>query len=469
MKILDGRQELQRLLGDIGLSLDSAGGQTRFSGQDPILASPLRLGASIGLPIMAAAHAAASVWKDRSGVGQDLHLDLRQAIHQITPHITWKPTLGGYLYPHPLVADNPFLLDSYKTKDGRTIMASGVYPHMASSWLRFLDCPPDKEKVAKAFASWESRKLEEASNAQGLPLSIARSPQEWLDHPQGAALAKVPVIQLRKMGEAPAKPWSEGDRPLQGVRVLSFTHAIAGPTVGRTLAEQGADVLCATFPNHYEHDFIYDEANIGSRSTNLNLDQEADQKRVAQLLAGTDVLVNNHRHGKLEQKGLDPQELAKTHPGLITVKISCYGSQGPWATRGGFDMNASAATGLMWTEGKGEPRLPPTGMINDFTTGYLAAAGATAALLKRAQEGGSWQVEVSLARTAMWIQSLGTVNREEAGKDESCTLREPAALDVATPLGQLHRLAPPVEFSATPGAWREPVLVPRGSSEAAWL
>ncbi len=441
-----------------------------FTGSDPILPSRLRLAASIGLPIMACAVGAASVWKQRTGRSQSLHLDLRKAIHGITPHATWNPTIGGSLYPHPLVADNPFLLDSYKTKDGRTLMASGVYPHLAASWLRFLDCPPDKEKVAAAFSSWDSAELEDRCAEVGLPLSLARSPQEWVEHPQGQILEGLPVVQVRKLDDTPPRPWtSPAEKPYHGLRVLSFTHAIAGPTVGRTLAEQGAQVLNATFPNHYEHDFIYAEANIGSRSTNLDLRKDDEREMFSQLLSDTDVLVNNHRHGKLEQLGLNTSELIEKRPGIIVVKISCYGSQGLWADRGGFDMNASAATGLMWVEGKGEPRLPPTGMINDFTTGYLAAAGVAAALRKRAEEGGSWLVEASLARTAMWIQSLGLVDPTQAGEGEEHTIQQPQALEVPTPLGRLRRLAPPVEFSETTGAWEDPVLVPRGSSDPGWV
>ena len=193
--------------------------------------------------------------------------------------------------------------------------------------------------------------------------------------------------------------------------MLSFTHAVAGPTVGRTLAEHGADVLCATRPNDYEHEFIYAEANVGSRSTYIDLDSPVGQERTAALLANADIVVNNHRGGSLERRGLDPRQLAERHPGLVYVSVTCYGSTGPWAQRGGFDMNGSAASGLMTTEGsETEPKLPVTGLINDYITGYMGAIGATAALVKRATEGGSWHVTVNLTRTAMWCGSLGLVD-----------------------------------------------------------
>ena len=105
--------------------------------------------------------------------------------------------------------------------------------------------------------------LEDAANAAGLPACVARTPEEWLAHPHGSWLAAQPVIGLTRIGDAPPRELGPSDRPFGGVRVLSFTHAIAGPTVGRVLAEQGADVLGASRPNDFEHDWVYFEANIG--------------------------------------------------------------------------------------------------------------------------------------------------------------------------------------------------------------
>jgi len=106
-------------------------------------------------------------------------------VHGIIPHAFWHPTLNGEPSPHPLIIDNPFLLGPYKTRDGRTVMASGVYPHLAAKWCHFLDVPPDSEKVAAALARWDAFLSEEAANAEGLPQCVARTAQEWLEHPQG--------------------------------------------------------------------------------------------------------------------------------------------------------------------------------------------------------------------------------------------------------------------------------------------
>jgi crotonobetainyl-CoA:carnitine CoA-transferase CaiB-like acyl-CoA transferase len=181
------------------------------------------------------------------------------------------------------------------------------------------------------------------------------------------------------------------------------------------------------------------------------------------------VVVNNHRAGSLERRGLDPDQLAQRHPGIVYVSVTCYGSSGPWARRGGFDMLGSAASGFMTSEGSVEnPTLPPTGLINDYVTGYLGAVGATAALVKRSTEGGSWHVTVSLTKTAMWCESLGYVDPALANSSDDHRSREPIPYDATSPLGAVHMLAPPVRFSRTLPKWNDPILVPRGSSDATW-
>jgi crotonobetainyl-CoA:carnitine CoA-transferase CaiB-like acyl-CoA transferase len=465
----DPLESLDDLLADVDLAREEVGGSVSFAGQDPIVPAVHRLGACVGIPLMAGAVAAVTFHRRRGGPAQDLHLDLRQAVHTINPAAFWHPTLNGEPAPHPLILDNPFLVAPYRTADGRWVMATGVYPHLAAEWCRFLDVPPDTARVAEAIAAWDAFDLEEKANAVGLPICIVRTPAEWLAHEQGALLATQPVIGLERIGDAPARDFGTAGQPFEGIRVLSFTHAVAGPAVGRTLAEHGADVLGATRPNDYEHEHIYAEANIGSRSAYVDLGGPVGRERAETLLADADVVVNNHRLGALERRGLDPRELADRHPGIVYVSVNCYGASGPWAGRGGFDMNGSAISGLLTIEGSAaEPRFPATFLINDYLTGFMGAVGASAALVKRATEGGSWHVTVNLTRTAMWCGSLGFVDPALAGSDEEHSLREPVPYDAPSPLGDVHMLAPAVRFSHTPPAWPDPILVPRGSSRGEW-
>jgi len=128
-------------------------------------------------------------------------------------------------------------------------------------------------------------------------------------------------------------------------------------------------------------------------------------------------------------------------------------------------------------------------LINDYVTGYMGAAGATAALLKRAKEGGSYHVTVSLARCAMWYQSLGLIPAAERAfstnlsqriwnpptadvprimQEMKSRLLDPLTLVRDTPLGKVRRLAPAVTYSATPAGWSDPILAPRGSCAPQW-
>ena len=365
-----------------------------------------------------------------------------------------------------------------------------MYPAQQFAWTSFFDCGATHRSVASAIARWNAEELEEAANAAGHTLCIARSTKEWEAHPQGRYLAKEPVIAVRKIAESAPEPLGPAARPLSGIRVLSATHAVAGPVVGRTLAEQGAEVLQINRPDEFEHPWVYDDANVGFHSALLDLSRPEGILQARKLATGADVFVENYRGRKLARFGFSPEGLAEARPGLIVVSVRCYGWGGPWAERGGFDMLGTAASGLALLEGEnGKPAMPPTSLINDYVTGYLGAAGATAALVRRAKEGGSYHVTVSLTRNAMWYQSLGLIPAEERSfaenpyrRIDSLTLKEFSALQAAlgqrlldpefligdTPLGQLRRLAPAVTYSATPASWDEPILTPMGASMPTW-
>ena len=157
---------LDDLLSDVGLSRPEAGVAVSFDGRDPILPAAHRLGACIGVPLMAGAVAAVAFHRQRGGPAQELQLDLRQAVHTINPGAFWHPTLNGEPAPHPLLLDNPFTVIPYRAGDGRWVMASAVYPHQVAQWCRFLDVPPDTARVAAAVARWDAPELEEAANAR---------------------------------------------------------------------------------------------------------------------------------------------------------------------------------------------------------------------------------------------------------------------------------------------------------------
>ena len=133
----------------------------------------------------------------------------------------------------------------------------------------------------------------------------------------------------------------------------------------------------------------------------------------------TDVFSQGYRPGTLGDRGLSPEELAKLRPGLVYVSLCAFSHVGPWASRRGFDTVVQTVSGITTRQGelfpgaeKGQPQFYPVSAI-DYLTGYLMAFGAMVALARRAREGGSWLVRISLAQTGRWLVGRGEVPEAE--------------------------------------------------------
>jgi crotonobetainyl-CoA:carnitine CoA-transferase CaiB-like acyl-CoA transferase len=335
-------------------------------------------------------------------------------------------------------------------------LPTGAYPRMLEGMCTFLGCSPDKDSIAKAVSQWDSEELDKAAAEAGVVYAIVRTPEEWAVHPQGKYLADKPLVEIIKIGDSDPEPFTPAARPLSGLRVLAATHVIAGNVMARTLAEHGAEVLQIAHPEEFENEGLMQDPCAGFTSSAwLDLAQPEGLRRAYELAAGADVFVENYRGRKIADLGMSPEELAARRPGIIYASGKAFSHDGPWANRGGMDMEALCVTGFTTEEGTPEqPKFPPTKVMNDYIAGYIGAAGIQAALIRRAKEGGSYHVRVNLARCAMWFMSLGTFDKDApAPAGEQHQLLAPDTITAQTPYGELVRLAPPVQFSETKPYW----------------
>jgi crotonobetainyl-CoA:carnitine CoA-transferase CaiB-like acyl-CoA transferase len=258
--------------------------------------------------------------------------------------------------------------------------------------------------------------------------------------------------------------------PFSGYRALGMGHVVAGAGMGRSLALHGADVLNLWRPGEGEHELIYASANVGVRSAWL--DPRGDRETLSDLLRGADIFFHNRRPAFMREIDLMPEAAARVRPGLIYVTISLHGNRGPWAERPGFDQSAGSVTGMMTLEGSEQkPQLSPIAVVNDYLTPWLAQAGIVSALRRRANEGGSYHVHISLTRTALWILSLGIFDKDWAHRtadaSEAHRYLDPETFKATTPMGDYQGMTDQVMMSRTPGTY-DPVLVARGSSRLEW-
>ena len=465
------------VLSDVGMTAAASGGKLTFYGQDPIVPSPIRFGSMAAIGLAAKAIGVAALWRARTGEGQDISVDVRKALRRFCCFFEGKwETMNGRPPAMGADEDNPFLkLPLFReTRDGRHVVPLNFYPRLRTRTLDFLRCRDSAESVENAILQWRGEELETAAAEEGIVMGMVRTFDEFRNERQYAEiLSKMPLITLEKIGESEPIPFKRnGKSPLDGIRAFGMGHVIAGAAIGRDLAYWGADVLNIWRPNDTELESFFWDVQVGMRSTILDNSKE-DRAKFDRLLKDADVFFANKRPGFLKRNGLYAEELCARTPGLIHATVVTHGENGPWSNRPGFDEIGAAVAGLFSIEGTpAQPKQPPIVPICDNVVGWLGTVGILAALRRRAVEGGSYRVVVSLTRTVLWLLSLGIFDKQyayaTAGSSDEHTYVPPDLFTADTPLGRYQGLTEQVQMSGTPGSFRT-VLVPRGSSKPEWL
>ncbi|KAK6087706.1 caib baif family protein [Seiridium cupressi] len=321
----------------------------------------------------------------------------------------------------------------YPTRDGRWFHLHGSLD--ATKSLQMLGLPAfDDEKdelkiigqycdnIRKYDANWLDLEANEYWRQSGC---IALTKEEYLESEHGKIVANDPIylVEASHADSLPAIPWPQVEtktfRPLEGIKILDLTRAIAGPTIARLAALFGATVVRISNDQLAELGAILVESNLGKRDANLDLKSDEGRRALLRLLEDADVILDGFRPGALDRLGFGPRyvhELARRRgKGIVYARENCYGWNGPLSHRSGWQMISDAVVGLSWEMGKfvglDEPIVPPLPNA-DFQTGIIGCLGIMDALNRRAREGGNYLVSMSLNQYNSFLLSVGSQQQD---------------------------------------------------------
>jgi crotonobetainyl-CoA:carnitine CoA-transferase CaiB-like acyl-CoA transferase len=225
---------------------------------------------------------------------------------------------------------------------------------------------------------------------------------------------------------------AQAPRALEGLRVVDFTHFIAGPFATMILADMGADVIKVESPgrgDEYRHfapvppqmpdaggPFVW--SNRNKRSVALDLKNPAAQKIVRELIAGADVVAENFSTGVMAKFGLDYESCKAINPKLVYCTVSAYGRDGPFADRLGFDPVTQAESGFTSMNGYPDrPGVRTLSPVMDISTAMMVSNVILGALLARSRTGQGQLVEAALFDTAVQMTGYAAMQSLYSGND----------------------------------------------------
>lgn len=339
----------------------------------------------------------------------------------------------------------------YSSVNGRLVFIVATYLGLRKKLKKELGLKTlSHDEVAHAVSQRDPFELEYKLSRSGLCVAALRTAEEWRGSAQGKYLQDAPLVESQFFNDASAQPvgTQSSVHPLNGVRVIDFTHVVAGPLAGKNLAQYGAEVIRVSSGDpDYDTDVpeVLAATVIGKEHIIADLRTAQGRQRIESLIASSDVLIDSWRPGTLEKFGFGPEKLRELRPGLIYVGVNAYGSQGEMSHWGGFDQNAQTLSGIAHDEGG---HLVPTYLFNDYFLGYLAAAAIVAALRRRSIRGGSSVLHLNLTKAAMWLQSFGlkeqspVVDLSQYQRFEKTQLETRGTLEYLAPAVQIEGASP---------------------------
>lgn len=326
----------------------------------------------------------------------------------------------------------------YRTKDGRFFHLHGsMNPNPT---LESIGLPMDRPELTtfedavqpfiEKMATIDSAEMQHrASDVYKQAGVIAETLDSFRASEHGKANAHVGLFEIhaapnpaQKPSWWPSTPQTSPKRPLAGLKVVDLTRVIAAPAVTRGLAELGASVMRVTSPNLVDYSGLHVDLSWGKWQCSLDLKTEQDRETLKSLIREADVVVQGYRPDVLDKYGFGQDgiiELVKDRDrGIISARENCYGWNGPWYYRSGWQQISDACVGISAAFGKAmglkdNEAVTPVFPNSDYMTGVAGVTGIMCALMRRAVEGGSYKVDLALNYYNQWLaDSVGEYPEE---------------------------------------------------------
>jgi crotonobetainyl-CoA:carnitine CoA-transferase CaiB-like acyl-CoA transferase len=357
---------------------------------------------------------------------------------------TYECADGGFVQFNPIGSSARFLRWMADVAGEQSWAADGLTSpaHLASTPGALDEL---RSRLRKLFASKPAQVWEDLANSVGVPLCMVRSSAEWAyeqhavtsqqvqdivdpefgamrlaGRPLHVSAAITPLGVPRHLADADrsevlaaaseaggpdgATDDDPGALPYDGMKVIDLTQILAGPTAGRMLGEFGATVIKINAPQRRvaAHGLV----NRGKQSMLLDLESTDGQEVLWKLIESADVVTLNFPKETAERYGLGYQHVRARKPDIVYLAVSCYGDNGPWVSRRGYEVQGQAATGVMdRVGGSGRPAVLGPYNLLDYGTGAMAAYGAALGIYHRLRSGEGTMVSASLAQSGVFQQA----------------------------------------------------------------
>ena len=314
----------------------------------------------------------------------------------------------------------------YKGRDGRCFhLHASLNPDPT---LTAIDMPWDMPELTTMESSWEPfvQKIAEKDAAEwdhllgmevGQASTFCHTVEEYAATAQGKATAHVGLYEIHPQpDQGLAKGWwkstahTSAKRPLAGLKVIDVTRIVAGPSIGRSLAELGASVMRITGPHIADFSGLHPDLNWGKWNAHLDFRKEEDRSKFEDLVCEADVVINAYRPHVLDKHGAGHQDVFRMGRergrGLIYVRENCFGWYGPWSHRSGWQPISDACTGVSMGFGRAmgnDEAVTPVLPNSDYCTGVAGSSAVLQTLVLQAQEGGNFLIDTALNYYNRWL------------------------------------------------------------------